>query len=39
MVLEKIRLGRLVLFISDKEFKTRSKKIVRLESTQIRWFS
>jgi hypothetical protein len=37
MVLEIIRWGRLVLFIGGQG--RSSKKTVRLESTQIRWFS
>jgi hypothetical protein len=39
MVLEMIRRGRLVLVIIGQEPQNCSKRIIRLESTKIRWFS
>ncbi len=35
---ETIRQRRLVLFIGDQESQNYSKKTIRLEPTQIRWF-
>jgi hypothetical protein len=39
MVLETIRLWRLVLVIKGKESQKYSNEVIRLESTKIKWFS
>jgi hypothetical protein len=39
MVLEMIKPERLVLVIGGQEYQNYSKRVIRLKSTKIRWFS
>ncbi len=39
MVLKMIRRGRLVLVIGGQESQNYSERVIRLESTKIRWLS